>query len=342
MPKTYNLLDYSNKFLVVFSCCISVKGARRSTICDLQRETFDFIPNILYTILTEFKGKKFKEIVKYCGEENQDVLHQYITFLIDKEYIFFSDEPEKFPSVNLDWKSPHEISNAIIDFDASSNHDIELLVSELDKLRCPAVQLRFFFSPKYNEIIRILKCFEDSGIRTIELILKYSNTLSLTNLKILMDRFQRVSSINVTSSPKRKEFTYQSYFPNILFQEQVVDSANCCGTISQSNFRVNISLFTEAQKFSSCLNRKVGIDKDGLVKNCPTSKNDFGKFEKGKLASVLKNRKFQELWSISKDMVEICKDCEFRYICTDCRIVANHKFSKPLKCKYDPYSATWK
>jgi len=38
------------------------------------------------------------------------------------------------------------------------------------------------------------------------------------------------------------------------------------------------------------------------------------------------------------------KDCEFRYICTDCRVFIQEDtdiLSKPLKCKYNPYEATW-
>jgi hypothetical protein len=47
---------------------------------------------------------------------------------------------------------------------------------------------------------------------------------------------------------------------------------------------------------------------------------------------------------VRKDDIEVCKDCEFRYICTDCRIFKNDSndiYSKPKKCNYDPYTNTW-
>jgi radical SAM protein with 4Fe4S-binding SPASM domain len=50
------------------------------------------------------------------------------------------------------------------------------------------------------------------------------------------------------------------------------------------------------------------------------------------------------VWEITKNQIEICKDCELRYICQDCRaytIDENNKYSKPLKCKYDQYQAVW-
>ncbi|HEY4572343.1 MAG TPA: hypothetical protein VIJ26_00200 [Thermoanaerobaculia bacterium] len=37
----------------LFACCLPVKGARRSLLCDVQRQAFQFIPNGLYEILTE-------------------------------------------------------------------------------------------------------------------------------------------------------------------------------------------------------------------------------------------------------------------------------------------------
>jgi hypothetical protein len=50
------------------------------------------------------------------------------------------------------------------------------------------------------------------------------------------------------------------------------------------------------------------------------------------------------MWSITQDPVEICRDCEFRYVCTDCRAYTRRPgapASKPAKCAYDPYTATW-
>jgi radical SAM protein with 4Fe4S-binding SPASM domain len=53
---------------------------------------------------------------------------------------------------------------------------------------------------------------------------------------------------------------------------------------------------------------------------------------------------FKKYWSITKDQINVCKDCEFRYICTDCRAYTtniDNDYSKPLKCSYDPYKGKW-
>lgn len=44
------------------------------------------------------------------------------------------------------------------------------------------------------------------------------------------------------------------------------------------------------------------------------------------------------------DQIHICKDCEFRHICTDCRAYIEDPddiYSKPLKCGYNPYTGEW-
>jgi hypothetical protein len=62
------------------------------------------------------------------------------------------------------------------------------------------------------------------------------------------------------------------------------------------------------------------------------------------MISAINNDNFKTLWSINKDSTLICRDCEFRYICTDCRAYLMDPDlinSKPLKCSYDPYLAKW-
>lgn len=49
-----------------------------------------------------------------------------------------------------------------------------------------------------------------------------------------------------------------------------------------------------------------------------------------------------EYGHIKKDDIEICKDCEFRYICTDCRVQVDHKYARPNTCIYNPYTNLWK
>ena len=45
------------------------------------------------------------------------------------------------------------------------------------------------------------------------------------------------------------------------------------------------------------------------------------------------------------DNIEICKDCEFRYLCFNCPeynyIKTNDLYKKNPSCSYNPYSGKW-
>ena len=72
--------------------------------------------------------------------------------------------------------------------------------------------------------------------------------------------------------------------------------------------------------------------------------NGFGSVNDTQLKYVVTDKDFTSIWSITKDQISVCKDCEFRHICTDCRVYKenpNDEFSKPLKCGYSPYTNEW-
>ncbi len=70
----------------------------------------------------------------------------------------------------------------------------------------------------------------------------------------------------------------------------------------------------------------------------------FGNIKDTTLQEALDHPDFKKYWNVTKDQVQVCKDCEFRYICTDCRAYLENPedmYSKPLKCGYDPYTGVW-
>ena len=70
----------------------------------------------------------------------------------------------------------------------------------------------------------------------------------------------------------------------------------------------------------------------------------YGNIRDTTLKEAIEKEGFKDMWFIHKDQIDVCKDCEFRHICTDCRAYIqdpNNIYSKPAKCSYDPYTATW-
>ena len=94
------------KYFRLFACCIPVKGAVRSIICDLQRNTYCDIPISLYQILTVHKDDSFEELVEIY--EDEETLGEYFQFLKVNEFGFWTTHPEWFPELERS-ESPAEL-----------------------------------------------------------------------------------------------------------------------------------------------------------------------------------------------------------------------------------------
>ena len=140
----------------LFACCLPVQGARRSLVCDLQRQSFQFIPNGLYEILTEHAGKTAAGIKAAYDHEYDEEIDEYFEFLLGHEFGFWCADPERFPALDLTWEAPERITNAILDVDRRSDHDYAKIFRELDDLGCKALELRCFESVPLPELRRIL------------------------------------------------------------------------------------------------------------------------------------------------------------------------------------------
>ena len=79
----------STKYFCLFSCCITVKGFRRSTICDLQRNAYMYIPNYLADILLE------KQNIKVQGNNKNNELDSWLNKIVESDYGFYTDDKRK-------------------------------------------------------------------------------------------------------------------------------------------------------------------------------------------------------------------------------------------------------
>ena len=59
------------------------------------------------------------------------------------------------------------------------------------------------------------------------------------------------------------------------------------------------------------------------------------------LKSVIDEFLIPNYWELSKDKISTCSVCEFRYLCNDCRPLANALTTRANNCNYDPFSGEW-
>lgn len=333
--------------LLLFSNCIPVKGAARSVIVDLQRSEMFFIDNYLFDILQDTRTRPWKSIRDDFDVDSQGMLDEYVEFLESNELCFRTEQPERYPPLNMEWNSPAVITNAIIDARAHSSHPWEDLLDQLAGLGCRDIQIRFFEKVETSTIEHILHLLQNSYIKSIEFILPYQQAFTRKYLNQLVEQHVRIKTIALHTAPKDELIREGSGsgMENIIFLQQPINSHHHCGIISSIYFNIGEPrTFAEFRHFNSCLNRKIGIDEDGEIRNCPSMKTSYGNISTHRLHDVISDQ-FKEVWGINKDQITTCSQCEFRYVCSDCRAyTANPEdpFSKPEKCGYDPYTMEWK
>lgn len=334
-------------FFKLFACCIPVKGAAASLICDLQRGTYCDIPNSLFTILTEYAEKDFEELVEIFGDK--ETLNEYFDFLIHNEFGFYTSTPDRFPPLQEKWEHPSAITNAIIDFDDNSAHELRAVFRQLETLGCVDLQLRFFNKVLHRDTPEnALKLLRNSRVAKIELILPFQPFLTESYIVQLCKQHPRIHQITVYGHQEQLKLNVYAGNPKELiayvsYTDQVIRSETHCGIIDPQYFVISTDTYMESKLFNSCLNRKISVSKEGFIKNCPSMTEHFGHISSTSIIEVVADQKFRKLWGVNKDQIAVCRDCEYRYICTDCRayVADDDLFGKPRGCSYDPYTRTW-
>jgi len=115
--------------------------------------------------------------------------------------------------------------------------------------------------------------------------------------------------------------------------------------MTKPDFSVNEEEFYRNQHWNSCWAGKIAITADGGIMPCIFArKHVVSNVERG-LGEAVNSEKLQHLWKITKDQVEGCRDCEYRYACHDCRPLAEdttgNLYAKSPRCTYNPLIGKW-
>jgi SPASM domain peptide maturase of grasp-with-spasm system len=337
------------KYFKIFACCKIVRGAFRSVIIDLQRGVFETIPNDLFNIIFEKRGISEEEIKGYYDKESLPVIDEYYGFLIDREYGFWCDsldEFNRFPDISDEWDIPFPLSNVIVDIGNDPEIDYQKIISQIIDLRIPHLQIRSVIDVDFNLVESMVIACEKSNVNTIQLLIPCpKEELPMLQLKKFVRKNLRINSITFHSAPYSKVVKVIDKLSYIIFTKRRFTSVFECGIVSKNNFLPNLNHYTESKNYNTCLNRKISIDDSGEIRNCPSLKKSFGNIKCKSLWEAFNEDGYKTMWNIKKDDIDVCKDCEFRHMCTDCRAIIRDPlniYSQPAKCSYNPYIAKWK
>ncbi len=93
-------------------------------------------------------------------------------------------------------------------------------------------------------------------------------------------------------------------------------------------------------KGNRCFNSRLYVSCNMDVYPCVMERElSHGNLKNGNLKDLIDNK----ICSLSKDYIEECKECEFRYACYDCRPdrISDSLFEKPYYCTYNVNNGEW-
>jgi len=327
----------------LFSNILLTKGKRRVLISDLQRNVSELYPLELYDFIYELGKSSIQDVMNSYDDESKEIADGYLKFLLEKEYGFVSDNDwdESFPSLSYDYNDYSKLSNLFMEYSSITVlHKIKTSLEELDLKHLVIYSARPL---SIDDFFEIDNCFKNSVLEGIEIISPFYDEINVDFFHRLNSETLRIYSMAFYNC-KKKAIKGKDFFRFIINFTDKDLKLSSCGIVDLKYFNTNLPKVLESLNHNSCLNKKISIDKDGNIKNCLAMSQNFGNIKDTKIEEALNHPDFKKYWNITKDQIEVCKDCEFRHICTDCRAYIeepDNQYSKPLKCGYDPYTNVW-
>ena len=114
-----------------------------------------------------------------------------------------------------------------------------------------------------------------------------------------------------------------------------------------SFFKINYNTFWRNKLGHNCFLEHICIAADGNIYPCLAEREiSYGNIKSTPLNEIFSSEIAQNFRNLNKDYIEVCRDCEYRYCCFDCRVKArdsliNSFYTKSWWCFYDPYKGQW-
>ena len=192
-------------------------------------------------------------------------------------------------------------------------------------------------SGSFSKLDHTLEQLRDLEIPTrIAVVLMHENQDDLEQIKAYIDKKgHRYTGFDTVRKVRHSEqLSHAATDASIIAERMMIKPSFCT---SYTDFEIN-------SHWNSCWFGKCSVSAIGDVMPCIFARDKkCGNIRSDSFVSILKN--LLAFWRINKEKVEVCKDCEFRYACDDCRPLAEgetgNPFAKYPRCLYNPYEAKW-
>jgi len=336
------------RFFNLYSDIFITKGYNRILISDLGRNSSKLYPLELYELIAELKSTSIDRVLENYDPESKIIIQEYLDYLLEREYGFITKEDwdRNFSPLSYEYQDYQPISNLFIEVEKLTIS--ETLIQSIANLGIKHLAVFCRSAASLQELISFDNAFENTPLEGMEITSAYTTELTEDSFALLQRQSQRIYHLQFYQCQEIPLVSNTEGRFTLDFTKDTLAIISC-GKVNVADFNTNMPKVLEAINHNSCLHKKLGIDVAGNIKNCPALPQSFGNIHEMTLEQVLRQGAIQQYWDMTKEEIMVCKDCEFRNVCTDCRAFTErshtnklgYDISKPLKCGYDPYSNEW-
>lgn len=324
-------------FINLLPSVIISKGTSFAAIFDMEEGVYASIP-LSWGDFLDTKNRSFEVIYPYILQNENGVCSEdfdLINFLISNCFAIESRYIIPFEKIETDkWDIPFIYETLLVD--SSSEENLFRYIDALPNYRISRFsQFRLFFSATYKCLKRLLLAIENKGYYNTDIVTNYKQGIAASNYhQLLTEHPYHLSKLIIMD--------YHIYIdganPRLIFNSERMDDCSMCGIIEEALYSINIDTYLKYSKGNTCLWKKISISADGQIRNCPSMPISYGHISNTNILGIKSNPTYKYLSEIKKSEIDVCRDCEFRVFCTDCRANIcnpNNIYSKPKKCKYN-------
>lgn len=325
----------TNKVFMLFKNCIPVIGYKNALIYDLQK-------NKLLKIKKEYANSLIKNSgILPIDSANEVLLELAMKFKIGT--LIPDNTVGLFSEVENVWDHPCEIINCSVELNNLILENIELI----NKVKPKNISL-IINSDKFENIEMFFSVFKDKH-SFIELHISIIENISIN--KRLGEKFFNSIDKILNEHDVKRIYVYNSDEDYILETDggKIVsltkNSIDSCQKPTLADQLCNINSFFESQKFNLYYNRRIHINNDNTVSESIFKNHTIiiNNLNSNKISEIFKSS-YKPYWLISKDKINVCKFCEYRYSCLDRRLPRKNilnEFYYEDECDYNPFIGKW-
>jgi hypothetical protein len=256
-------------------------------------------------------------------------------------------ETDKQPSLTnslleYEYLYPASITNTVIDIkdEVFLFDELNHIFSHLEGLQCKHIVINFICGISNELLVFLFKQLNSFNIHEALILANYCDYLyseEFSKTVFLTDRYKSFFIFNAPFDKNLEDLFFYSKKPRVINYNKQKDE-----------FNINKVLYSESITHHTYFNKKLYIGPSGEIKNAPETAEVFGYIQDIKseeeLQEIISTPDFQKYWFIHKDLIDVCKECEFRHMCVDNRVPikrAKDEWFHMIECNYNPYIAKW-